>query len=333
MEGIYVVMGRRACTALSAIIGFSVVLVPTAASGHTSRPGESAHARAGSGSQAVTVMTYNIKRAALDGHPEGGTRVAAWMSARRLAAAALIQRANPDVIGIEEGGTSIGNPQTGPRQVDTLASALGHVYQVAHTEIPPKQPGTQRLGVYIMYKKSVYAAVGKGGHWALGDGRWGVHQVLRNRQSGAKFLFVTAHLWEPGGRTNDIRREHETQRLESAGNAMAARRGIPAIYVGDFNSHPGGKHAFNAPSMVMGQHGLRDSFQVAHHRVNGAYNTGNQYMRRPPRFGAHIDYIYVPQSVRVTSWRMVMRLNHGQFVGTIPSDHNPVVANLAVPIR
>jgi endonuclease/exonuclease/phosphatase family metal-dependent hydrolase len=56
-------------------------------------------------------------------------------------------------------------------------------------------------------------------------------------------------------------------------------------------------------------------------------------MRRPPRFGAHIDYIYVPQSVRVTSWRMVMRLNHGQFVGTIPSDHNPVVANLAVPIR
>lgn len=328
-------MRRQTSAALAAVIGFAVVMVPGAVSAHAARSGKPSvrHAAASGGTESVRVMTYNIKRALLDGSPEGGTRVAPWLSARKQAAAALIASASPDVIGVQEGSTSMGNPQTAPRQVDTLRSALGNTYGLARTENPPRARATQRLGVYIMYKRATFAAVGKGGHWAIGQSRWGVHQILRSRATGGRFLFVTTHLTPTSGHTGDVQRMQETQRLVSDASAMASRRGIPVVYVGDLNSHVGRGHPFNAPSVVMHQHNLVDSFSAAGRRVNGSYDTGNQYMRRPPRFGARIDYIFVPQSIHVRDWRVILRLRHGQFVGTIPSDHNPVVADLGVPIR
>lgn len=273
-------------------------------------------------------MTYNIKEATLDGVMEGGHRVAPWTTARKPAAVRLIRRADPDVIGIQEGAAMVGHV----RQVDTLRRALGSTYALAHTEAAPWQRHTRRTGVYILYKRSVYKALGHGGHWSLGDRRSAAHQVLRNRQSGAKFLFVSTHLWHSGGRAGDMQRRAETQRLVSKANAAASRRGIPVVYAGDFNSDPFKKHVFNAPAQVMAQHHVADSFKLARARANASYNTANGYRRRPPRDGARIDYVYAPQGVQVLSWKLIMRLRHGRFIGVIPSDHNPVVVTLAVPI-
>ncbi|MBV9485220.1 MAG: fibronectin type III domain-containing protein [Frankiaceae bacterium] len=280
--------------------------------------------------QSVRVMTYNIKEARFDGTREGSGRIAPWMSARRPAAAALIKQAHPDVIGIEEGASPIGH-RGGPRQVDTLRNALGGEYALARTEVPPSQAGTHRTGNYILYRKAAYRAVGKGGHWALGDRRWAAHQILRNRATGAKFLFVDAHLRQQAGRANDVRRKHETQRLVSLGHALAARHHVPVVYVGDFNSDPFDHHAFNAPSMVMKAHHVADAYNVAQHRQNARFNTANHYLRRPPHVGARIDYVYAPTGVGVKSWRLIMHVRHGSFVGTIPSDHNPLVSDLSIP--
>jgi endonuclease/exonuclease/phosphatase family metal-dependent hydrolase len=282
--------------------------------------------------QPVRVMTYNVKEARFDGVSEGGTHVAPWSSKRKAAAARLIHQASPDVIGIQEAASPVGgHRQNAPRQVDTLRKALGGSYRLARTEIPPKQPGSRRTGNYILYKKSAYRAVGRGGHWSIGDNHTAAHQILRNRHSGAKVLFVNAHLSTPRGRTWDIVRKQETQRLVQLGGTLASRRGVPVVYVGDFNSNPSKDHAFNAPSMVMKSHHIADSFGVAQHRARANYNTANHYMRRPPHSGARIDYVYAPAGVGVRSWRLVMRLRHGDFVGTIPSDHNPVVSELTIP--
>jgi endonuclease/exonuclease/phosphatase family metal-dependent hydrolase len=284
-------------------------------------------AEAQSSTTGVKVMTYNIKEARYDGTMEGGNRVAPWSTARKPAAVRLIQRASPDVIGIQEGADYIGHV----RQVDTLRAALGGAYGLARTEIPPSQPGTRRTGVYILFKKATFKAVGRGGHWSLGGKRSAAHQVLRSRATGAEFIFVSTHLWHSGGEAGDMQRKAETARLVQLGHAAAARRGIPIVYAGDFNSDPFKKHTFNAPAEVMSQHHISDAFNIAQARDNASYNTANGYRTRPPRDGARIDYVYAPQGVAVESWKMIMRLQNGKFVGTIPSDHNPVVVNLTVP--
>ena len=283
-----------------------------------------------SAQQPVSVMTYNIKEAYLDGQREGGNVVAPW-KARKAAQAELIKRANPDVIAIEEGAAQIGHRKHSPRQVDTLRRALGGEYALAHTEVPPGHPHFHRTGVYILYKKATLKAVGKGGHWGLGNSRWAAHQVLRNRQSGAKFLFVATHLIQSPGRAYDVLRQHETEQLVQRGHQLAARKHIPVVYAGDFNSAPDRRHAFNAPSKVMHAHHIADAFNVAQARGYAHYNTANGYSRRPPRDGMRIDYVFAPQGVGVRSWRLIMRLRHGKFVGTIPSDHNPVMSELMVP--
>jgi endonuclease/exonuclease/phosphatase family metal-dependent hydrolase len=111
---------------------------------------------------------------------------------------------------------------------------------------------------------------------------------------------------------------------------VAARRGVPVVYVGDFNSDQY-RHSVNAPVDVMRRAHVADAFSVAQSRKFGRFNTANNYKRRPPHNRAHIDYVFAPQGVAVHSWRIELRLRHGKFVGTIPSDHNPVVCTLGVP--
>jgi hypothetical protein len=41
--------------------------------------------------------------------------------------------------------------------------------------------------------------------------------------------------------------------------------------------------------------------------------------------------VYVSGGIGVSNWTQLLNLSHGRFVGTMPSDHNPVVARLAIP--
>jgi endonuclease/exonuclease/phosphatase family metal-dependent hydrolase len=278
---------------------------------------------------AVSVMTYNVLEAFGDGRREGSGVVAPW-SKRKPKVAAMIEAAHPDVVGIQEAATLISHRHGGVRQIDTLRSALHGNYGLAHTERTPRQLHTRLTGNYILYRKSAYEAVGKGNHWELGDTRTAAYQVLRNRQTGGRFLFVSAHLIDPRGRSYDEKRLRETKVLIRDGHKMASRKGIPVVYVGDFNSDQY-RHAFNAPVDAMTKAHVANAFSVAQHRRFARFNSANNYDRRPPRNFAHIDYVFTPQGVSVRSWRIEIHLRHGQFVGTIPSDHNPVIVSLGIP--
>jgi endonuclease/exonuclease/phosphatase family metal-dependent hydrolase len=281
--------------------------------------------------QPLRVMSYNLLEISADGRFEGGTRVAPW-SQRRAGQVKLIKNASPDIISIQEGSSWVG-PAKGPRQVDDLVSALGGEYALASTEVPPDQPHFQRTGVYILYKPSEYGPVGTGNHWAIGDGKWAAYQILQHKVSGAQFLFVAPHLSVPKNGGTDAMRAKETKSMVAQAEAYARQNGhLPIIYAGDFNSDPSKTHKVNAPSEYLLSKGYDDAFDAAQARTNARFNSANQYERTPPAHALRLDYIFTQAGIAVTSWAMLLHLNHsGHFAGVIPSDHNPVVADLLVP--
>jgi len=309
----------------AALVGFTGFAAPAGATGSKA----SSAATGTAARQPVRVMTYNILELSADGRHEGSGTVAPW-SERKPAAVALIKAANPDVVAIQEGSDWVGRPR-GARQIDSLRAALGGVYALSHTEISPSQPHFFRTGVYILYKKAEYKPYGRAWHWGIGNQHWAAYQLLENRQTGARFLFVSTHLLVGDGAADDRIRERETKTLLGEAGAFAAAHHVPVVYGGDFNSDHNARHAFNGPAIAMREANDTDTFNAAKTRSLGRYNSANQYMRRPPEFGDHIDYVFTSPDVTVQSWRMVMRLHHGHLVGVIPSDHNPVVANLQFP--
>jgi len=280
-----------------------------------------------SNQQSVKVMTYNILQADSDGTRAQGGIISPWAQ-RRIPAATLIKHAAPDVVAIEEGWPWVAQVG-GPRQVDSLVTTLqqiGATYNLAVTEIPPSQPGHHRYGNYILYKPSVYRAVGAGGILRIGTptAAW---QELQDIATGAKFLFVATHLTE--GASYDTRREQESQSMLAQAGAKAKSLNVPVIYAGDFNSRPG--MPLDGPGVAMRAANVIDARTVAQSRTNEKYDSLNNYMRVAQAYGLDIDYLFAPAGVSVTSWGVLLNLVHGSFVGVIPSDHNPVWAQVSYP--
>jgi endonuclease/exonuclease/phosphatase family metal-dependent hydrolase len=279
--------------------------------------------------QPLSVMTYNVLEATTAGKAEGGTHLPTWAE-RRAGVAQLIAKGNADVVAVQEAADWAGK-ERGPRQIDDLVSELGGSYALARTEIPPSEPHFLRTGCYILYKPSVYETVGAGGHWGLGNTRWAAYQVLENRTSHARFLMVAPHLVNGRSRHLDLEREHETASLIRHANAYNKNRNLPIVYAGDFNSRAGRHVSFDGAGRSMTAVHNVDSKKLAQKLWNTQFDSANHYMRRPPAYDEDIDHIYVTPGIGVAAWRLVLNLEHGKFVGTIPSDHNPLVANLLIP--
>ncbi len=271
--------------------------------------------------QQVRVATYNILTSKADGGTRGGQRVPAW-SKRKVAAAKLLSGAAPDVIAIQEGGRRVS--ASGTTQVESLRSQLGEqIFRIADTG--------NRGDCYLLYRASKFREIGTGGTWSLGNKKYAAYHVLEHVGSGARFLAVSLHLSVGLGSGMDALRQQQAQRLIEHAEPFAAARGVPVIYAGDFNSHSGKNHAFDGPGRVMTALNAPDSLDVSPTAVNKGYNSGNQYSRTAPDAGVHLDHIYAAPGIGVTGWQMLLNLQNGDFVGTMPSDHNPVVADLAVP--
>jgi endonuclease/exonuclease/phosphatase family metal-dependent hydrolase len=275
----------------------------------------------------LTLMTYNILEGWTAGTTEGGTVLPAWEQ-RRAGVVALIHKADPDVLAVQEGADWVGPTTDYVRQVDDLVQALGGAYDLAATEPKPPAPGWHRTANYILYKAAAYEAAGAGGHWDIGDGHVASYQLLRRRSTGAGFLAISTHLAVGNGPANDTLRQQETQRMLDAARPVAAAAGVPVVYAGDYNSDINQNHAFDGPGNAMRAARVADASNVAQSQTNAQYNSANQYLRTPPAYRQSVDYIYAGPGVAVQNRSMVMTLVNGRFVGTIPSDHNPVVARL-----
>lgn len=279
----------------------------------------------------VRAMSYNLLRAQKDGQIESGNKVAPW-SQRKLAAAALIRKSNPDILAVQEASDWAGAVK-GPRMVDDLRSTLGSsTWALARTEVPPSEDFYFRTGRYILYKSSVFSAVGEGGHWDLGNARWAAYQILQHRSTGATFLVLSVHLeYGTYSRAKDVLRQQQTRVLLGKVRTYLANRPMPVLYLGDFNSHEKSSNVFDGPGTVLRPAHMTDSDEVAPVTVNRTLNSSNKYARLAPRSSAHVDHVYVPPGVGVRRFEVVASLTSGRYVGVIPSDHNPVAADLVLP--
>jgi endonuclease/exonuclease/phosphatase family metal-dependent hydrolase len=283
--------------------------------------------------QTARVLTYNILRAATAGQYAGDGTIASW-SERRAGVAKLINAAVPDIVAVQEGSDWAGSIEGrgGTRQVDDLTRALGGAFALARTEIPPTEAGYFRTGRYLLYRSSAYRAYGAGGYWTIGDKRYAAYQVLQHRTSGAKLLAVSVHLSNaPGTATGDAERKAETESLLKQASAYAASHRVPVVYAGDFNSHGGSNHAYDGPAIAMRAVRATDALQVAQSKTNSSYNSANQHLRTPPRTGFSVDHVYAPPGVALRTWRLGLSLTDGRFVGSIPSDHNPLSVDVTFP--
>src|SRR5918998_822351 len=151
-----------------------------------------------------------------------------------------------------------------------------------------------------------------------GGSRYGTYQVLRHRSSGAAILFVTTHLYTPGGLAGDRLRQEETESLVAQARAYAAAQGgLPIVYAGDFNSHE--QHTLDGPAVAMSRARIADGFEVSQIFANRQYNSANQYYRTPPAYADNVDHIFAEPGVGIRAWSQVLQLSAGQFRGVIPS--------------
>ena len=117
-----------------------------------------------------------------------------------------------------------------------------------------------------------------------------------------------------------------------AASDFAANHGdLPIVYAGDFNSSPGDKHAIDGPAIAMREVHAADAFDVARRLSRTKYNSANGYLRVPPATATHIDQLYGSPGVTFSSLGQLLQLSSGKFVGTIPSDHNPIVVDAVLP--
>lgn len=278
--------------------------------------------------QQVHVGSFNI-------HSENATNttIPSWKDRRDAVVASVRQGGPPEVIAIQEGDGWIDGKTCSPRQVDDLASRLGNNWTVAHTEpIPCKEHPWKRTGTYIIFNSSVYRAVGASGNWKVSTGNtknvnFSAYQVLENRSTGARMLFVSVHLQPGQSAATDKERAAEADNLLA--DVRNLNTGLPVVYAGDFNSHD--RRPYDGSGIEMRKANVADAWFVAPKRVRSTYNSANAYLRKPPRTSTSIDHIMGAPGVSLQTWKLVMKLKNGRYVGVIPSDHNLLIGNVRYP--
>jgi endonuclease/exonuclease/phosphatase family metal-dependent hydrolase len=286
------------------------------------------------GSSAIRVVSYNSMSASADGqqHPGG---VAAPFSQRRSGQLSLLMGSGADVIGFQEAGSCLHAIQGQPcyRQVDSLVDGLRSKYSLADTMTTEKR--SRYAANYVLYDANV-APVGSGGTWYIGDtsseGLNAAYQLFRVVSTGARFLFVTTHLGNGTTYAGDQSRARQTQRILDNARSYAGARGVSSIvYVGDFNTYVGEWHVSDLSGNKMRSAHVPDGIEVAQSRPRAQFDSINALFRTARKGHGSIDHIYASGGVGVRTWGELLNISSGKFVGTIPSDHNPVWAALTIP--
>ena len=279
----------------------------------------------------IRVLTYNVLHKQFDGTKESGNTIAPW-SKRLPGIVSLIKGAKPDVMSINEASDYVVQGKT--RSIDTIEAKLP-AYSLAKTE-PFPNPQNPRTGNYIMYKTSEFTAIndradGDTRYWTISPTNWAAYQILESKATGARFLMVSVHL-SHGPNSVDQKRASETRTLLAQAHDYDQNHGgIPIVYAGDFNSYTGTDPAnLDTPEQLIRSEHIGDSLISAQKRTNTKYGSVNEYKRVASTSGRIIDHVFGEAGVSFRNWTQLLNLSHGKFVGVIPSDHNPVVADISI---
>ena len=265
----------------------------------------------------LRVASYNIRCA--------GCKGTSWAT-RRPAVVATIKGQRPDVIGLQEALQA-------HNQFDQAVSSLGAPYRGL-------APGSPKAQIGIVYNSETLKLIDSGNTplpMEKTDRRimWA---VLEQKSTGKVFLFGSTHLDNGKGAAKNALRVKEAKVVISVLKSVSARHGdCPTILTGDINSYPGlsgGNGAYTTlVKAFLDPLGRASDPGVAkpEKAIDVQYSSWNDFKRKARKSRTYLDFIFVTP-MRVTEWQTVVNVDSsGDFVGTIPSDHNMVRATVELP--
>lgn len=209
-------------------------------------------------------------------------------------------------------------------------------------------------GSKIIYNKDTVTLISQGSHNLPANDptqnpryvAWGT--FLQN-SSGKKFFFADTHIQPGDGTANYDARKAQAQKIVEVIASKNPEK-LPTFIVGDMNSSKW-NDPDNAPYDIFTKAGYVDpiggtaqtsiasGYAPAEKIINGKYGTYNGFNRQlkaptdaSSRYlGSHIDYIF-SSKMRVSEWEQVLNVDStGMLQGTIPSDHNMIMATVELP--
>lgn len=315
----------------------------------------------------LRVASYNVKCAnCYSAVANEGT----WYQ-RRQAVVDTILGQKPDVIGIQEASQAwlkandgVGSPIS-LSQFEDLANRLGAPYKLANshrnncersttpTKCVYKDQGASQ-GTKIIYNSAALSLVEQGSQRLAevnpsDNDRYVAWAILEQKSSGKRFFFADTHLDHlddvPG--STDYYNIRITQTRQIIALVASKAKDLPAYVVGDFNSNKWTSPS-NGPYDVMRAAGFVDplgntyrsttttSGATVEARIRTNFASYNGYNRKAPSVSyvnaSYIDYIWTSKNIEVPEWETVVNIDAaGNFIGTIPSDHNMIRATTTLP--
>lgn len=251
--------------------------------------------------------------------------------------AAWIKGADPDVIGLQE------NEATAPTRLPLAALA---------PLLPDYTAVLPDLEVPLLVRTAAYE-VAEADSLDIGQGFWDRRVAwawLVHRRTGRELLVANTHL-DPFQRADlAAARLAEVAAIVKVLDVLDPQRRTPAVLTGDLNIHSTGlRTAEPAPLDLLARAGLRDSLRVtardtsavAHAATLNAFGAkvdGTWRYRAISRSHLRIDYVFVGGEASVAGYQVVTgpgvhRVGGQPYFaeGPVPSDHCPVLVDLAVP--
>lgn len=289
----------------------------------------------------TTVMTYNI-RYAKGGAPAGISKSNFSWDKRGPKVAEWIKFENPDLFGLNE---NYDLPGSKTNQVTTIVPLLSE-YTFLFTDEHN----------VIGYRTSRYTFIKKG-IATLSGSREVVWAYLMDKLTGQTVVHIVTHLaYKQTAAAAQTRAKQVSKLMSLVDSAINPGRKYPFWIMGDFNTlspNPNGSSTSLLPLERMKSAGMVDPTltssqssvvpKVASYNGGGATVNGKltAYVIRQTTW--RMDYVWVPKDTRVDTWRVATgpdvewKKVRGRLVpvfGTnvVPSDHNPLVVVIQLPL-
>lgn len=240
----------------------------------------------------------------------GGGKLRPWRDRIPLIAA-VIKKAHPDVISLQETGRE-------KTQGAAIIKALAPTYKLAVYK-------RSKMVLYDPTKLSTTSASGKklGSVKFVVEGKGGVAQVLRDLRTGKTVVVSSLH---PIDGTKDARRLRYVEQAHQLVVGLHKKNpGSAIIHAGDLNSYIPGTGTKKKVAQFFTDRGYRTAEQIAKTRTGQEYRSYNG--GKAPRRGPRIDHVIVdPRTTTVSSWRQILSTNRSD----PESDHNMIVVILTL---
>jgi endonuclease/exonuclease/phosphatase family metal-dependent hydrolase len=266
------------------------------------------------GNLAVNMMTWNVCSGGGDNcdgqHP--------W-AARAAAAKARVAAIAPDAVAFQEATPAI----------DDLDTTPGYERACQVGDGLPDQPNARNQSLIVKTSKFTVVPNSARGLRFAGYTHGGCWVKVTDNVSGRPLVLASLHL-APPAQASDQTRANQAAVFWAAVSADAA--GLPVVVGGDFNSDRGS--GWDGAREFLNSFGYDDAYDVAESYNALPYlNSFTEWSPVPrifPRWGGHIDRVFVPPNARVTSWQTEEPYANGRWTSLL-SDHAPVRVTVTIP--